>query len=71
VVLIVVGDVEPAELFAALAPTMRKMASKAPLPPKPRAWATPAPPLAEERSEEVPFPSEDESTGERAGSVTP
>jgi len=63
VVLIVVGDVEPSELFAALQPTMAKIASKGPLPPKQRAWATPAPPLASPAHAEVPFPSEDESTG--------
>jgi len=61
--LIVVGDVDPADLFETLHPVMDKVAAKGALPPKQRAWETPAKPLVAPKNAEVLFPSEDESTG--------
>lgn len=61
--LIITGQLEPDDVFVALAPFEDKVLHKGPLPPMERPWQSPVPPLLSSVCEVVPFPSDDERDG--------
>ncbi|KAL5484731.1 hypothetical protein EMCRGX_G021276 [Ephydatia muelleri] len=61
--LIITGQLEPDDVFTALAPFEEKVMSKGPLPSMERPWQSPVPPLLSSVCEVVAFPSDDEKDG--------
>ena len=60
---IIVGQIEPEEIFKAIKPIEEKIISKGERGPFSRPWESPVPPFTSSVELDVPYPSDDETTG--------